>query len=63
MKIFKQLNSSKNKILVFTKDEIENNSLPTTMEDGSAIPLLNFGVCADNLDVYYWNGAEWIKTE
>lgn len=63
MKAWKQLNSSKNRFLSFTQDEIDNDSLPTTMDDGLPIPLLNFGINIDKLDVYYWNGTEWIQTQ
>lgn len=59
--VFKQMGSSQIKTLLFTNDDIGN--LPTTMEDGSKIPVNQMGVNVDNFDIYYWNGTQWVKSQ
>lgn len=61
--VFKNLNSENTKFATWTTEDETNNNLPTTMPDGSTIPINNFGINVQTLDVYYWDGSNWQPTE
>lgn len=59
--IWKNLNSVDTRFLTWTNADLGN--LPTKMPDGSDIPINNFGVNVQTLDIYYWDGNQWQMTE
>lgn len=61
--IFKRLNSEDTRFATWTTEDETNGNLPTKMPDGSDIPINNFGVNVQNLNVYYWDGNQWQPTE
>lgn len=56
---WKRLNSEGQVYPTWTNDD---SSKPTTMPDGTPIPVNHFGINVQSLSVYYWTGTEWKKS-
>lgn len=59
MKVWKNLNSQDTKFATWTNEDERENNLPTTLPDGGKIPINNFGINVQSLNIYYWDGTQW----